>query len=188
MLPSPLSGVYNAGPAKVEPTVNFARFFQPAPVPVHLHPSTVRDLSLDTIVQLAMQGGTLRPHAADLDAVERSFRFLQEFARDKVIYGINTGFGPLVQYHIPEADSKQLQYNLVRSHASGHGRTAAGCRGARRDAFAGDHLPARLFGREPQVIERLLLFLEHGYTLPFRSTVVLVQAAIWCNRPIWGWR
>ncbi|MBK7083164.1 MAG: aromatic amino acid lyase [Flavobacteriales bacterium] len=131
-------------------------------MPVDPHPSTVRDLSLDTIVQLAMQGGTLRPHPADLEAAERSFLFLQEFARDKVIYGINTGFGPLVQYHIPEADSKQLQYNLVRSHASGMGAPLPDV--AVRAAMLSRAITFLLgySGVSPKVIERLLLFLEHG--------------------------
>ena len=53
--------------------------------------------------------------------VERSFQFLEEFAQDKVIYGINTGFGPMAQFKIEDAQLKELQYNLVRSHAAGSG-------------------------------------------------------------------
>lgn len=30
--------------------------------------------------------------------VEESFNFLQSFSNDKIIYGINTGFGPMAQY------------------------------------------------------------------------------------------
>ncbi|WP_270088670.1 HAL/PAL/TAL family ammonia-lyase [Sphingobacterium sp. SYP-B4668] len=53
--------------------------------------------------------------------VEESFNFLKEFAENKVIYGVNTGFGPMAQYRIDDADRQQLQYNLIRSHASGTG-------------------------------------------------------------------
>lgn len=56
-----------------------------------------------------------------LERVEESFRFLQEFSEKKVIYGVNTGFGPMAQYRIPDEDKHQLQYNLIRSHCSGFG-------------------------------------------------------------------
>src|SRR5690349_6363318 len=48
--------------------------------------------------------------------VEINFDFLQRYAQSKVIYGINTGLGPMAQYKINEEDQRQLQYNLIRSH------------------------------------------------------------------------
>ena len=53
--------------------------------------------------------------------IEESYNFLKEFANDKIIYGVNTGFGPMAQYRIEPKDQLQLQYNLIRSHASGCG-------------------------------------------------------------------
>lgn len=53
--------------------------------------------------------------------VEESFLFLKEFSKNKVIYGVNTGFGPMAQYKIEDSQCKELQYNLIRSHASGTG-------------------------------------------------------------------
>jgi len=53
--------------------------------------------------------------------VEESYHFLCSFATDKVIYGINTGFGPMSQNLIPEEKLKELQYNIIRSHSSGMG-------------------------------------------------------------------
>lgn len=53
--------------------------------------------------------------------VEDCFKFLSDFAEDKVIYGINTGFGPMAQYKIDNDDLKSLQYNIVRSHSCGAG-------------------------------------------------------------------
>ena len=38
-----------------------------------------------------------------------------------VVYGINTGFGPLCTTIISEEDTKKLQYNLLMSHACGMG-------------------------------------------------------------------
>ena len=57
-----------------------------------------------------------------IDRVNQSFNFLKEFSSNKVIYGVNTGFGPMAQYRIKDEDRIQLQYNLIRSHASGTGR------------------------------------------------------------------
>ncbi|MBL0736144.1 aromatic amino acid lyase [Flavobacterium sp. GN10] len=54
--------------------------------------------------------------------VNESFNFLKEFSGNKVIYGVNTGFGPMAQYRIKESDQIQLQYNLIRSHSSGTGK------------------------------------------------------------------
>lgn len=55
------------------------------------------------------------------ERVDKSFRFLRDFSSNKVIYGVNTGFGPMAQYRIQPEDQLQLQYNLIRSHASGTG-------------------------------------------------------------------
>ncbi len=56
-----------------------------------------------------------------LRKVYRSHYFLKEFTREKLIYGINTGFGPMAQYRINHDDQMKLQYNLIRSHCSGSG-------------------------------------------------------------------
>src|SRR6184192_3147874 len=45
----------------------------------------------------------------------------QIIARDAVVYGVNTGFGKLAEVRIPREELRQLQLNLVRSHACGIG-------------------------------------------------------------------
>ncbi|HXB42776.1 MAG TPA: aromatic amino acid ammonia-lyase [Puia sp.] len=65
-----------------------------------------------------------RQVALDVNAlkkVEKNHLFLKEFSRNKLIYGINTGFGPMAQYKVSEENLLQLQYNLIRSHCSGGG-------------------------------------------------------------------
>ena len=57
-----------------------------------------------------------------LNRVNESFDFLKEFSHNKIIYGVNTGFGPMAQYRIKDEDRIQLQYNLIRSHSSGTGK------------------------------------------------------------------
>ena len=49
------------------------------------------------------------------------FIFLEKFSKDKIIYGINTGFGPMAQWRIEDSHLKELQYNIIRSHATGAG-------------------------------------------------------------------
>jgi len=53
--------------------------------------------------------------------INNCFLFLKQFASDKIIYGINTGFGPMAQYHIDDQLLTDLQYNLIRSHSTGAG-------------------------------------------------------------------
>ncbi len=55
------------------------------------------------------------------ERVNKSFDFLQSFHQNKIIYGINTGLGPMAQYRIEDSDRMSLQYNAIRSHASGCG-------------------------------------------------------------------
>src|SRR5260370_2468850 len=42
-------------------------------------------------------------------------------ARDAVVYGVTTGFGKLSDVRVPHAELRELQLNLVRSHACGIG-------------------------------------------------------------------
>jgi len=58
---------------------------------------------------------------AAVEKVAVNFQFLKSFSSNKLIYGINTGFGPMAQYKVSEANLLQLQYNLIRSHSSGSG-------------------------------------------------------------------
>ena len=56
-----------------------------------------------------------------LKKVSENHSFLQSFSKNKLIYGINTGFGPMAQYKISDENLIELQYNLIRSHCSGSG-------------------------------------------------------------------
>lgn len=55
------------------------------------------------------------------EVVEDSHKFLIDFSKDKVIYGINTGLGPMAQYKVEDGKQADLQYNLIRSHSAGAG-------------------------------------------------------------------
>ena len=58
----------------------------------------------------------------ELKRVEACYEFLREFAGEKVIYGINTGFGPMAQWRVADEYLKDLQYNIIRSHSTGAGQ------------------------------------------------------------------
>ncbi|TMM58508.1 aromatic amino acid lyase [Maribacter algarum] len=82
-------------------------------------------LGIDEFYKVIFKDELLSVDQAVLDTVQESFDFLQEFSKNKVIYGVNTGFGPMAQYKIKDSERIQLQYNLIRSHASGTGNPIA---------------------------------------------------------------
>jgi histidine ammonia-lyase len=86
--------------------------------------TTVGDhhITLDDFYQILFKGHSVEVGEQALERVAECFAFLTEFAKDKLIYGINTGFGPMAQYRIAEHEQVQLQYNLIRSHCSGQGQ------------------------------------------------------------------
>ncbi|MNK18824.1 Tyrosine 2,3-aminomutase [compost metagenome] len=79
------------------------------------------NLKLEDFYKIIFDNETLELSETLLSKVENGFNFLEEFSKDKVIYGVNTGFGPMAQYRISEENRNQLQYNLIRSHSSGVG-------------------------------------------------------------------
>lgn len=48
-------------------------------------------------------------------------RLMDQLSRGKAIYGVNTGFGSLLNVSVPRDRIIELQKNLIRSHASGVG-------------------------------------------------------------------
>ncbi len=58
----------------------------------------------------------------DLQLMQQSYDFLAKFQEGRVIYGINTGFGPMAQYRIENEELKSLQFNIIRSHCCGVGQ------------------------------------------------------------------
>lgn len=79
-------------------------------------------LSLAEFESIVFGNNKVEVSAEVLERVKESFDFLKEFSANKVIYGVNTGFGPMAQYRIEDQDRIQLQYNLIRSHSSGTGK------------------------------------------------------------------
>src|SRR2546422_1136274 len=79
-------------------------------------------LSIADVVAVARHGVrvAIAPHA--LAAVTASRRTVEAaVARGDTIYGVNTGFGKLAHVRIKPEQTRELQRNLIRSHASGVG-------------------------------------------------------------------
>ncbi|MGB5553998.1 MAG: aromatic amino acid ammonia-lyase [Flavobacteriaceae bacterium] len=78
-------------------------------------------LGIQEFYDTIFEGQSITIDEKVMDKVHESFEFLKQFSKNKVIYGVNTGFGPMAQYKIKDSETIKLQYNLIRSHASGSG-------------------------------------------------------------------
>ncbi|UOG76787.1 histidine ammonia-lyase [Hymenobacter tibetensis] len=86
-----------------------------------LTPSTHLDLA--TLRQLLRDNTRLVLSEEARQRIQRCYTYLHERLQDSdtPIYGINTGFGALCNTSISPADRRQLQTNLMMSHACGTG-------------------------------------------------------------------
>ncbi len=89
-----------------------------------------KTLDLAAFEQIVLQLQSIDITENAKKGVIENYEFLTAFSQDKLIYGINTGFGPMAQYRIDDQDRESLQYNLIRSHSSGMGQylSAQQCR------------------------------------------------------------
>lgn len=79
-------------------------------------------LLIKDVVNVARKNIKVEISSSVLPAMKDSRDLVEEVVRSgKVVYGINTGFGKFSDVSISEEDSKQLQSNLIMSHACGVG-------------------------------------------------------------------
>ena len=81
-----------------------------------------KGLTLSDVEDILFKQKKLELSEKSIQRVDKCYHFLKDFAREKVIYGINTGFGPMAQYRVDDECLKQLQYNIIRSHSTGAGK------------------------------------------------------------------
>jgi histidine ammonia-lyase len=78
-------------------------------------------LTLEALVEIA-RGAKIAVASGVWPRMEASHaQFLRLQSSDRLLYGVNTGCGPLCEHLVPLADVPAFQANLVRSHASGLG-------------------------------------------------------------------
>jgi histidine ammonia-lyase len=130
--------------------------------------ATLRDL------RTVMEGSPLALNASWRGDVERSVAALEaRLASGEALYGVNTGFGKLASTRIPEDRLRQLQVNLIRSHAAGVGpflpapvvRLILGLKAL--------SLARGASAVRPVVVEALLALLEHDVlpAIPAKGSV-----------------
>jgi len=131
-------------------------------------------LSLHDIREVALARREVGVAEAAKAKVQRARDLVEKKAQaDEPTYGINTGFGTLAEVRIDKADLKQLQRNLILSHAAGVGQPlsipeARSMLLLRANVLAKGHSGVRL-----STLELLLQMLNRGVTpvVPERGSV-----------------
>ncbi|HZT42231.1 MAG TPA: histidine ammonia-lyase [Chthonomonadaceae bacterium] len=106
--------------------------------------------------------------------VEQTRRCVEQIvARGDVVYGINTGFGALADVRIAPDELRQLQLNLLRSHACGVGEPLSAPVVRAMMAQRANVLAKGFSGCRPGVIKTLIALLNAGVhpVIPSRGSV-----------------
>lgn len=123
---------------------------------------TTMRIDLGLVHSILYGNDRLRWDEATQKSIADSYNFLKHFATDKIIYGINTGFGPMAQWRVDEAHLRELQYNIIRSHSTGMGEPL-------NDFFVRAGMLARVgsfaqgkSGVHPELVALLTEFINRG--------------------------
>lgn len=106
--------------------------------------------------------------------MERSRATVEKIVADgRTVYGVNTGFGKLSEFHVEPDQLRRLQLNLVRSHACGIGNPLSIPETRAMMLLRANVLALGFSGARVEVAELLLAMLERGITpiVPERGSV-----------------
>ena len=135
---------------------------------------TGQTLSLAEIASVAHGRDTIRIGASAHEAIHASRRVIEEIvAKGAVVYGVSTGFGKLSDVHVPADELRQLQLNLVRSHACGIGTPLSEAEVRAMILLRANVLALGLSGIRLEVIELLCELNNRGVTpvIPEKGSV-----------------
>ncbi len=91
-------------------------------MPVHKHVLDPGHMTCDDLHRVATEPVHIQINSNATQNIERSYETVQNAANGiQAVYGVNTGFGLLAKEKIEPADLRELQRNLVLSHAAGVG-------------------------------------------------------------------
>jgi len=80
------------------------------------------NLSIGDVVKVARRGAGIKLDPQLREKIKKARRAVDQIiSDDRVVYGINTGFGKFCDVTISSDKSRQLQKNLISSHAAGVG-------------------------------------------------------------------
>jgi histidine ammonia-lyase len=124
---------------------------------------TGNDLTLGQLYQIVYDGAEVTLAAVARERMEASRAVIEKLASgNAVAYGINTGFGALASVRIQHEQIRELQFNLVRSHACGVGAPLAEDETRAMMALRANTLAKGFSGVRPVVVETLLAMLARG--------------------------
>jgi histidine ammonia-lyase len=134
------------------------------------------DLTLDQVEQVASGAGRVRVRLADeaRSRVIAARDLVESIVREqRVVYGITTGFGALAEVVIPHDRIRELQVNLIRSHAAGVGDPLSEPETRAIMLLRANVLALGHSGVRPAVVELLLECLNRGVhpVIPSRGSV-----------------
>jgi histidine ammonia-lyase len=122
-----------------------------------------RSLTLDDVVSVSRHAARVSLDSICLPGLQASRAIVERaLAEGSPSYGINTGFGQLVDVAIPPEDVRQLQVNLVRSHAVGVGPPLREDEVRAMMLLRANSLARGNSGVRPELIETLLALLNAG--------------------------
>jgi histidine ammonia-lyase len=133
-----------------------------------------RSLSLHALRDFERQHPQVRLASAARSNMQRSVEVVREAVRtDRVSYGITTGFGAFANKRISPDQVRQLQLNLVRSHACGIGEPLPAAIVRRMLLLKANSLAAGISGVRIELVDALLALLERDVLpiIPSRGSV-----------------
>jgi histidine ammonia-lyase len=119
------------------------------------------DLTFQQLYDVALRGETVSLASAAVERMNASRAVVERvLASGGTAYGINTGFGKLASVRISTEQVRQLQVNLVRSHASGVGAPLSEAETRAMMLLRANALAKGLSGIRPRVVETLCQMLN----------------------------
>ena len=124
---------------------------------------TGNDLTFEQLYAVALRHGRVTLGADAIDQMKASRAVVDKLvASGETAYGVNTGFGKLATVRISSEQVRQLQVNLVRSHACGVGEPLSETETRALTLLRANALAKGLSGIRPQVVETLCAMLNAG--------------------------
>jgi histidine ammonia-lyase len=124
-------------------------------------PLTGNDLTFEQLYGVALRGEKVSLAPAAIERMNASRAVVDRLvASGQTAYGINTGFGKLASVRISTEQVRQLQVNLVRSHACGLGAPLSESETRAMMLLRANALAKGLSGIRPLVVETLCAMLN----------------------------
>jgi histidine ammonia-lyase len=122
---------------------------------------TGNNLTFAQLYDVALRGEQVQPAASAIERMNASRAVVERLVTSgKTAYGINTGFGKLASVRISAEQVRQLQVNLVRSHACGVGVPLSEAETRAMMLLRANALAKGLSGVRPLVVEALCKMLN----------------------------